>query len=98
MSYFFGVVILFLFGTAFYNFETAKESKKTLNVFVIDKTEQFRHKKKYLKLDIGNHTERFRPTTKEWKRIEINDTIKLTVGLGQLGYEHIFNFTPNKPD
>lgn len=92
LSYFFGVTALFVFGTTYYNFQTAKKNPRELKAYVSDKTKNFRYGTNYLILDFDNRTERFQPTKKEWEKIETNDTILLTVGQGQLGYEHILTF------
>jgi hypothetical protein len=93
LSYFFGVITLSVFGTAFYNFETAKENTTEIKAFVSDKSKNFRYGTTYLKLKIDSSEERFNPTHKEWEKIEENDTLLLTVGQGRLGYDHILTFT-----
>ena len=95
LSYFFGVIALFVFGTAYFNLETSKHKTRTTNAFVREHYENYRYKTKYVLLDFEGRTERFQPTKDEWKRISENDTVNLTIGQGQLGYENILLFTKN---
>lgn len=98
LSYFFGVITLTVFGTAYYSFKTARENTTELKAFVTEKSKNIRYGTTFLKLKIDNNEERFNPTYKEWERIEENDTILLTVGHGQLGYGHILTFLPTETD
>jgi hypothetical protein len=93
LSYFFGLITLFVFGTAYYNLETSKQNTKTTSAFVIDHYENYRYKTKYVTLDIDGRTERFQPNKYEWENISVNDSLTLTVGQGQLGYQCILQFT-----
>jgi len=93
LSYFFGLIALFVFGTAYYNLETSKQNTKTINAYVIDHYENYRYKTKYVTLDIDGRTERFQPNKYEWEKISINDSLTLTIGQGQLGYQCILQFT-----
>jgi hypothetical protein len=93
LSYFFGLIALFVFGAAYYNLETAKMNTRAVKAFVTEKSQNFRYKSAYLTIEIENRTERFQPMETEWVKIAENDTILLTVGRGQLGYEHILKFT-----
>ena len=68
LSYFFGVIALFVFGSANYNLETAKRNTNIIKAFVSGKSKNFRYKTNYLKLDFNNRSERFQPTTKEWEK------------------------------
>lgn len=95
LSYFFGVIFLFVFGSAYYNVETAKKNLKPIPAFVIDKSLNIRYKTPYLTLQIENRKERFQPKINEWNNIKEKDTILLTVGQGQLGYDYIFTFLTN---
>jgi hypothetical protein len=93
LSYFFGIIALFVFGMAYYNLETAKRNTKTSKALVLSKSKNFSSGTPYLKLDFDDRTERFQPTKKEWEKIVLNDTVILTTGLGQLGYQHILKFS-----
>ena len=93
LSYFFGVIALFVFGSAYYNLETAKKNIKHLKAFVADKSLNVRYETPYLTLQLDDSEERFQPKRKEWDNIKENDTILLTVGHGQLGYDYIFAFS-----
>jgi hypothetical protein len=95
LSYFFGVIALFVFLTAYINIETSKQNIRTANAFVKDHYENYRYKTKYVLLDFDGRTERFQPKKEEWDKISVNDTITLTIGQGQLGYENILQFTKN---
>lgn len=93
LSYFFGLLAVFVFGTAKYNLETSKKVTKTINAFVIEHYENYLNKTKYVKLNIEGYTERFQPTKNEWEKISVNDSLTLTVGQGQFGYQCILHFT-----
>ena len=93
LSYFFGVVALFVLGSAKYNLETSRQNTTIINAYVIDHFENYRHKTKYVTLYIDGRTERFQPNKNEWEEISLNDSLILTVGYGQLGYQHIFQFS-----
>lgn len=93
LSYFFGLLAIFVFGAAKYNLETSKADTKTINAFVIERYENYLYKTKYVKLNIEGHIERFQPTKNEWENISENESLTLTVGKGQLGYPCILHFT-----
>lgn len=93
LSYFFGLVAIFVFGSAKYNLETSKTNTKIINAFVIERYENYLHKTKYVKLNIEGHKERFQPTKSEWENISVKDSLTLTVGKGRLGFLHILQFT-----
>lgn len=93
LSYFFGLVAIFVFGAAKYNLETSKADTKTINAFVIERYENYLYKTKYFKLNIEGHKERFQATQSEWENISVNDSLTLTVGKGQLGFLQILQFT-----
>jgi hypothetical protein len=93
LSYFFGWLAVFVFGSAKYNLETSKKDTKTINAYVIEHYENYLYKTKYVKLNIEGHEERFQPTKNEWEKISVNDSLTLTVGQGQLGYPCILHFT-----
>lgn len=95
LSFFFGVLLLFIFGTAYYNFQTAEKNKKTIHISVLDKFKNQRYNTPYLTLHINNKAERFQPTMEEWQKIQKNDSIYLSIGQGVLGYQHIFTFSPH---
>lgn len=92
LSYFFGIIMLFVFGISKYNLETAKSNTSNLKAFVSDKYENVRYRTMYLVLKFDNRTERFQPNASEWQKVNIGDTITLTVGEGELGYKHILEF------
>lgn len=95
LSYFFGIIAIFVFGTAYYNFNTAKNNTGIVKALVVIKHENIRHSTKYLTLKLNGRTERFQPTPKEWEKIEQNDTILLTYGQGNLDFNYIFEFSPD---
>ena len=93
--FFFGIIALFVFGTAYYNFDTAKNNKGKVKALVVIKHENISHSTKYLTLKLNGRTERFQPTPKEWEKIAQNDTILLTYGQGNLDFNYIFEFSPD---
>src|SRR5690349_11239559 len=48
LSYFFGIIALFVFGGAYYNLQTAKKNTKNLKVFVSGKSKNTRYGTTYL--------------------------------------------------
>jgi hypothetical protein len=97
LSYFFGLVAIFVFGSAKYNLETSKKDTKTIHALVMERDENYLYKTPYVKLNIKGHTERFQPTKSEWENISVNDSLTLTVGKGRLGFLQILRFTKNGP-
>lgn len=95
LSYFFGIIALFVFTTAYFNLETSKHNTRITHAIVREHYENYRYKTKYVLLDFDGRTERFQPTKNEWEKISVNDTITLTIGKGLFGYENILLFTKN---
>jgi len=91
-GYLIGIVAVFVFASAFYNIETAKDNKRLIEAVVIDKTKNIKYSTTYLRLNIYGKEERFNPSSEEWNQIEIDDTLVLNVGQGKLGYDYIFEF------
>jgi hypothetical protein len=95
LSYFFGMIAIFVFGSACYNLETARKNIRSEKAYVSDKLMNVRYTTHYLILQLNDREEKFQPLKKEWDCVKKNDTILLTVGHGKLGYDYIFNFVPN---
>lgn len=93
LSYFFGVIGLFVFGSAYYNSVTAKAASRNVQAFVIKKIESGRPAIPKVLLQLTNHKEQFHPNWPEWRRMQPNNTVVLNVGRGKLGYDYIFSFS-----
>lgn len=95
VRYFIGITGLVLGGAAYYNTASAKQQIASMNAVVIGKSHH-RYSNTYLNLLIENKEERFQPTNDEWSTIQVNDTLELEVGKGNLGYRCIFKFSLEK--
>jgi hypothetical protein len=92
LSYFFGVIGIFLFSSAYLNFQSSKKNQEKIIGIVVNKSNNIKYKTNYVKLIIDKKEERFISNDKDWKTITENDTLILTVGHGFLGYKHILSF------
>jgi hypothetical protein len=93
LSYFFGVIGLFVFGAAYYNLATAKTDSRNVQAFVIKKFESGRPGIPKVLVQLNDQEEQFHPNWPEWRRIQPNSTVVLNVGRGKLGYDYIFSFS-----
>lgn len=87
-----GVVFVFMFTVAFYSVWSAKQNTYQKTYRVVKKMKNIKSKTYYLKLQMENREERFNPPYEVWDVVEEGDSILLTIGKSQLGYEHVLEF------
>lgn len=91
---FVGILGLVLFGTAVISSENAKTNAREEVVTVESASMNTRYRTPYLRLKINGKEERFSPKSSEWKNIQAGDSIRISIGDGGFGFEHILSFTP----
>ncbi len=92
LSFIFGIIVITLFGAGKFNMETSN-NKRIVTGYVVKKTKNHKYGTPYLKILVDGRIERFQPLKEEWDLLFEKDSLYLTVGKGDLGYDYIFKFS-----
>lgn len=89
---FFGIIMLTVFLTSYYSYETGKSNIYYKKAVLINKSTNIKTHTNYIFLLLNGREERFNPSYKEFKNLNEGDTLILKIGKGKIDYDIIYEF------